>query len=58
MLMDEIHKNNMMKKEMKVKMMEMMNENPEMMEEMMQKMMEKNPEMMQRMKGKMKNKGQ
>jgi hypothetical protein len=54
MLMDEIHNNEMMKMEMKAKMMQMMNENPEMMEEMMQKMMDKNPEMMKKMKGKMK----
>jgi len=57
MLMDEIHNNEMMKKEMKAKMMQMMDENPEMKEEMMQKMMEKNPEMMKMMKEKMKNEG-
>jgi len=57
MLMDEIHNNKTMKKEMKEKMMQMMDENPEMMEEMMQKMIEKNPEMMKKMKGKMKNEG-
>ena len=37
MLMDEIHNNEIMKMEMKAKMMQMMNENPEMMEEMMDK---------------------
>ena len=52
MLMDDIHNNKTMKKEMKAKMMQMMDENPE----MMQKMMKKNPEMMKKMKGKMKNK--
>jgi hypothetical protein len=57
MLMDNIHNNEMMKREMKAKMMQMMDENPEMMEEMMQKMMEKNPDMMKKMKGKMKNEG-
>jgi Asp-tRNA(Asn)/Glu-tRNA(Gln) amidotransferase B subunit len=56
MLMEEIHSNKMMKKAMKAKMMQMMNENPEMMEEMMQKMMEKNPGMMKKMKGRMKTK--
>jgi len=54
MLMDEIHNNKTMKDAMKAKMMEMMDENPEMMEEMKQKMMEKNPEMKKKMKGKMK----
>ena len=39
------------------KMMQMMKENPEMMEGMMQKMMEKNPEMMKKMQEKMKNEG-
>ncbi len=38
MLMDEIHNNEMMKKEIKEKMMQMMDENPEKMEEMMKKM--------------------
>ena len=58
MLMEKIHGNDDMKKEMKKRMSQMMDENPEMMKEMMQKMMEKNPEMMQKMKEKMKNKGQ
>ncbi len=57
MLMEKIHINEMMKKEMKERMKNMMDENPDMMEEMMQKMMEKNPEMMKMMKEKMKNKG-
>ena len=56
MLMDKIHANNTMKKEMKEKMMQMMKESPGMMEEMMdkdpemmEKMMKKNPEMMEKM---------